>query len=437
VSDFDGNIVVFNDGAQLVFGSDPVNVVGKKTIEDFYPQEFVKSTKFDDIFDQLLADGSCQFELERERSNGKSFIGHSLLTIVHDNEGKLVGFVDITEDITDRRHREEQIRNSEKRYHDILEEMHDSYFEVGISGNLSMTNGSACRILGYSREEFSGMSFNSLIVPKDVKVVEDAFDRVYRTNKPNNGVSFTAVKQNGNLLFAEMSIAPLTNERGWQLGFRCVLRDVTERQEATEIVKKSEKRYRSLFDNMNNGFAYCQMIYEEGYPVDFVYLAANQAFEQQTGLKHVVGKKVSEVIPGIRNSDADLFERYSRVALSGNPEHFETYLEAMKMWLSISVYSLEPGYFVSVFDVITERKEAEKKIKSTLNEKEILIEQLQSALNNIKTLKGLIPICASCKKIRDDQGYWHAVERYVSCRSEAELLSISEMGHFLNRRLLA
>ncbi len=48
-----------------------------------------------------------------------------------------------------------------------------------------------------------------------------------------------------------------------------------------------------------------------------------------------------------------------------------------------------------------------------------LIQKLQEALNKVKTLSGLIPICASCKKIRDDQGYWQAVESYICSRSEA------------------
>lgn len=55
---------------------------------------------------------------------------------------------------------------------------------------------------------------------------------------------------------------------------------------------------------------------------------------------------------------------------------------------------------------ISERKRAEK-------EREILIHQLQATLDKVKTLTGLLPICASCKKVRDDQGYWHQVEEYL------------------------
>lgn len=117
--------------------------------------------------------------------------------------------------------------------------------------------------------------------------------------------------------------------------------------------------YRSLFNNMLNGFAYCRMLFENGDANDFIYLAVNPAFERQTGLSDVVGKRVTEVIPGIRESDPLLFETYSRVALTRQAESFEYYVKGLQMWFSISVYSPKLEHFVAIFDVITERKQTE------------------------------------------------------------------------------
>ncbi len=139
-------------------------------------------------------------------------------------------------------------------------------------------------------------------------------------------------------------------------------RNVTERRLAEKALKESEQRYHFLFENMLNGFAYCQMIFDQGHPQDFIYLEVNNAFETLTGLKDVIGRKVSEIIPGVRESDPGLFEIYGRVALTGKPERFETYVDALGMWFSISVYSPKREYFVAVFDVITERKRAEEEI---------------------------------------------------------------------------
>jgi PAS domain S-box-containing protein len=130
---------------------------------------------------------------------------------------------------------------------------------------------------------------------------------------------------------------------------------------AEDALKESEKRYRSLFENMLDGYAYCKMLYDNrDRPVDFVYLNVNIAFERLTGLKNVVGKKVTEVIPGIKESHPELFEIYGRVALTGNTEKFDIEFKPLSVWLAISVYSTECGYFTAVFDNITGRKRAEQ-----------------------------------------------------------------------------
>ena len=135
--------------------------------------------------------------------------------------------------------------------------------------------------------------------------------------------------------------------------------------QADELLRSSEELYRSLFDNMLNGFAYCRMLFSQAQPHDFIYLAVNEAFTTLTGLKYVVGKNVTEVIPGIRESDPGLFEIYGRVALSGIPERFEMYVASLKMWFWISVYSPKKEHFVAVFDVITERKLAEEALQES------------------------------------------------------------------------
>jgi PAS domain S-box-containing protein len=140
---------------------------------------------------------------------------------------------------------------------------------------------------------------------------------------------------------------------------------IEAKNKADKLLKASEERYRSLFENMFEGYAFCKMIFEEDNPVDFIYLKVNNAFEKLTGLKNVEGKKVTEVIPGIRESDDKLFKLYGRVALTGKQEKFEIYVEALKDWYNISVYCPIRGYFVAVFDVITQRKQAEKALQES------------------------------------------------------------------------
>ena len=138
---------------------------------------------------------------------------------------------------------------------------------------------------------------------------------------------------------------------------------VTLAQRRTQdALRTSERQLHDILEHMLNGFAYCRMLFDGDQPQDFIYLAVNQAFESLTGLRNVVGKKVSQVIPGIRESDPEVLKIYGRVARSGAPEKFEIYVQALKMWFAVSVYGLGEDCFVAVFDVITERKLAEQEL---------------------------------------------------------------------------
>jgi PAS domain S-box-containing protein len=157
------------------------------------------------------------------------------------------------------------------------------------------------------------------------------------------------------------------------------IQDISQRKRAEEALRHSEEHYRSLFENMLNGFAYCKMLFDNGQPRDFVYLNVNQAFESLTGLRNVIGKKASEVIPGIREADPELFAIYGRVALTGEPEGFEMYMKSLQKWFATTAYSPEREYFVSVFEDISERKHAESALRQSEENLRFLASQLLHA----------------------------------------------------------
>jgi PAS domain S-box-containing protein len=126
----------------------------------------------------------------------------------------------------------------------------------------------------------------------------------------------------------------------------------------------SEHHYRTLFENMPSGFAYCKMIYDEsGNPDDYIYLQTNQAFLHLTGLKNFIGKRVTEVIPEIKKMHPELFIIFGRVARTGIPETFEFFSEPMGKWDNITVYGLEKDCFVAIINDITERRRTEEALQ--------------------------------------------------------------------------
>ena len=140
-----------------------------------------------------------------------------------------------------------------------------------------------------------------------------------------------------------------------------VLQNVT-RLKAEKALKQSDARFRGLFDNMAEGYALHEIVTDEqGVPCDYRFLDMNPAFERLTGLRRaeVRGKRVTEVLPGL---EAHWIERYGRVALTGQPVHFESHAAALHRWYQVFAYRTAPGQFAAVFSDITERKLHEEQI---------------------------------------------------------------------------
>jgi len=127
-------------------------------------------------------------------------------------------------------------------------------------------------------------------------------------------------------------------------------------------VNRDSDKYRLLIENLPDAFAYHQIVTDDdGKPVDYIFLEANTAFEEMTGLERseVIGKKVTQVHPKIKKSALDWIGVYGKVAQGGEAIRFEKYFEPSDRWYEVCAYSDEPGYFVAVFRDISRHKNME------------------------------------------------------------------------------
>jgi len=141
--------------------------------------------------------------------------------------------------------------------------------------------------------------------------------------------------------------------------------DITDIKNSLEDLRQSESKYRQLFENMLNGFALHEMIFDDaGKPTDYRFLEINKAFEQITNLtsEDVIGRRVTAIIPGIENDSADWIGKYGQVVLTGKPLQFEQYSEVMDKYVSVLAYATSPTTFAVLFEDISERKMADEKM---------------------------------------------------------------------------
>ncbi|MDA8137753.1 MAG: DUF3365 domain-containing protein [Desulfobacteraceae bacterium] len=144
--------------------------------------------------------------------------------------------------------------------------------------------------------------------------------------------------------------------------------EAAQRLKVVDELTESEARYRALFSHMLSGFALHEVILNpNGQPMNYRFLEINPAFETLTGLKAegVVGKCVTEALPGIEKDPADWIGAYGRVALSGQAIRFEQYAAPLKRWFDVSAFSHQKGYFATIFMDITALKELEQQLRES------------------------------------------------------------------------
>ncbi len=151
---------------------------------------------------------------------------------IFNDAGELQGTIHIAKDISARKENEQVLAYAEARYRKILEEIQDSYMESDIAGNFTLVNNAACRHLGYTMEELIGKHFSIITAGKeDEAAVFAAYNEIFKTGLPHDGLVFKAKRKDGSTGFVEASISLARDKQGKQIGFRSVGRDITERKE--------------------------------------------------------------------------------------------------------------------------------------------------------------------------------------------------------------
>ena len=225
-----GTITYASPSVERILGYGPDELIGKrildlivsddkpKAIADFGRALLTKDVPIPNVFRIRHKNGTDRF-LE---GVGKNLLDNPIVA----------GFVMNVRDITERKQVENSLRESEERYRTILENIEDGYFEVDIAGKFTFFNDSVCRILGYTRAEMMGMNNRQYTDKENRKILYQAFNKVFRTGEPSTGVDYEIIRKDATKLYIQSSVSLIRNTSGQPIGFRGIMRNISERKQA-------------------------------------------------------------------------------------------------------------------------------------------------------------------------------------------------------------
>ncbi len=334
---------------------------------------------------------------------------------VLDEAGKYAGSLAGVMNITDRRRAEEAVRESAERFRALAEQSITGICIIR-NGTFAYVNPRIAEILEYRPEEMIGLSPVELALESDRETVRENFRKRLAGETTGVHYYFTTRTKTGVLKEMEVHGNAIMLKDGPAI--MATLLDVTERKLAEEALKQSEKKLRDITSSLAEGL----YVLDDRGEITFM----NPEAELLLGWTEAElrGKNAHDVVHNHRlDGTAVSFAECPIHSVTMKGERYisrdEVFIRKDGTIFPVSVHSsplVESGRIVAsvtAFRDITERKQIEK-------EREQLIAELQKALAEIKTLHGILPICSSCKKIRDDKGAWHQMEAYIHDHTSAE-----------------
>ncbi|MBF0528394.1 MAG: PAS domain S-box protein [Deltaproteobacteria bacterium] len=409
----DGNYEYVNPASIDLLGYTPEEIYEKP----MYVQQAIHPDWVDYFKEQwanLLSGNMLPFyEFQAFHKSGEERWFHQRNVLVRGENGQPVAIEAIVSDITERKRTEEALRVERQRLANVIAGTNVGFMEWHVQTGETVFNELFAEILGYTLEELAPVSvqtWRDLTHPDDLKKAFEILQKHFAGELNYYDFECRMKHKNGSWVWVHNRAKVIQRTAdGKPLVMAGTQTDITARKQTEETLHL----FKSVIEHS-----------EEAVGISdprgrLVYI--NPAHEKLFGrsLKETQKVNYREYYPP--ESLALLADKVTPLLQSGKSWEGEIYAydksgRLFPLWERADIIRDSEGriqYTFGLMHDITERKKEEK-------EKELLIENLQKALNEVKILQGFIPICAWCKNIRNDKGYWEKIEKYVAERSQAK-----------------
>ncbi len=414
IKDTNGKYLFVNNAYEKDFGVDKNEVIGKDDFFVFSPEVAKKLQENDKrIMESKIAEtveesGEVKGKIVTYRTNKVPLI---------DEDGEVYGICGIGFDITQQKRLEEALWKSENEMRIVTNNVPALIAYVDKEQVYRFTNRGYQEAVRHSQEEIKGRTIKEILGEKGYEMIQHHIEKALSGQR----IEFETLMpfEDDHVRYMNATYVPYLKE-GTVEGFFALIVDITERKQNEKALHQSEERLSLAAETANLG------IWEWRFDTGEVY-DSREKFLEISGLTREEARNFSPDLwlSKVHPDDKKRTEEKLQALFIGETERAENELRVRhpkKGWIWLYGVGLvverdkygKPIRIVGVHRDITDRKHAEE-------EREKLINELQGALKEIKTLRGILPLCSFCKKIRDDKGYWEQVDVYIHKHLQADI----------------
>jgi PAS domain S-box-containing protein len=293
---------------------------------------------------------------DRRRKDGTLIDASLSVSPIKDDAGQVTGASKIVRDIT--ASKRTQLELAEKAR--LLDLTNDAVIVRDTADRVTFWNQGAEKLYGWRREEALGKDLHSMLHTEFPRPQEEIKAELHREGRFTGEV--VQVARDGRRI---PSLCRWVLDRKTE-SILTSYTDMSALKRAEEALRAAEKKYRTLFEAMDEGYCIIEVLFDEaGKANDWRYLDVNAAFERHNGITGALGKRMRELVPEI---EPKWFEIYGKVALTGEAIRFVEHSPALHRWFDLYAYRVDGGESRKVavlFTNITERKQAEAALRES------------------------------------------------------------------------
>jgi len=367
-----------------LFGYSPEELIGKRYIDFIHPNDISKIKK---AIRKTTKTGEVISEEFRIQHKKGHYIPVSArgCKVEYNNQVRIIA---VFRDIKEEKQAQQRLKEMDKRYREIIENIEDGYFEVDLQGNYTYVNAYICRYLGFSKKELIGKSYTSKLNKNTYKEIYEIFNNVYNNNLPKGTFVSRVIRRDGKERTFEGTFYIKYDFNGRKVGFYGFTRDVTEQKLVEKKIQESEKKFRTIFKSIPDLFFLVDkdsIILEYSGKQEDLYIPPEQFLGKKmiNLLPSDVGELCKEAINKTLNSEKPQIVEYN-LLIESEIRHFEArYLLFAENKVAIFIRN------------ITEKKESEQKLKESEEKyraaynraelyKDLFYHDINNILSNIK-----------------------------------------------------